>query len=158
MSPRSKTFDLGAETDWGIFKLNFYHFSTIVPLVRILPDQQLWSSFCSLGMVLLCMRFTATCSLTVICVCIMQSMTLQEHVYIHPSSILYHMNKEFIVYQSMEETSSRIFMKGINYVSKIYYKYCELIENTEFLWYTGHWYYVCVFYFSFILYLHFCAK
>jgi len=40
-------------------------------------------------------------------------MTLEEPVYIHPSSVLYHMNKEFIVYQSLEETSSRIYMKGI---------------------------------------------
>ena len=39
-------------------------------------------------------------------------MTLEEPVYIHPSSVLYHMNKEFIVYQLLEETSSRIYMKG----------------------------------------------
>jgi len=46
-------------------------------------------------------------------------MTLEEPVYIHPSSVLYHMNKEFIVYQSLEETSSRIYMKGI-----IFTQYC----------------------------------
>jgi len=40
-------------------------------------------------------------------------MTLEEPVYIHPSSVLYHMNKEFVVYQSLEETSSRIYMKGV---------------------------------------------
>jgi len=40
-------------------------------------------------------------------------MTLEEPVYIHPSSVLYHMNKEFIVYQSLEEVSSRIYLKGM---------------------------------------------
>lgn len=50
--------------------------------------------------------------LTAFPVSLLQSMTLEEPVYIHPSSVLYHMNKEFIVYQSLEETSSRIYMKG----------------------------------------------
>jgi len=53
--------------------------------------------------------------------CMLQSMTLQEPVFIHPSSVLYHMNKEFIVYQSVEETSSRIYMKGITF--------CHLLED-----------------------------
>lgn len=43
-------------------------------------------------------------------------MTLEEPMYIHPSSVLYHMNKEFIVYQSVEEISSRIYMKGIAFL------------------------------------------
>ena len=51
--------------------------------------------------------------MTIFLACVLQSMTLEEPVYIHPSSVLYHMNKEFIVYQTLEETSSRIYMKGI---------------------------------------------
>jgi len=62
---------------------------------------------------LLCLfHFVHSATGILLLVCILQSMTLEEPMYVHPSSVLYHMNKEFIVYQSVEEISSRIYMKG----------------------------------------------
>jgi len=58
-------------------------------------------------------------------------MTLEEPMYIHPSSVLYHMNKEFIVYQSVEEMSSRIYMKGNTEHLSCFAVYCYL--NDELL-------------------------
>jgi len=43
----------------------------------------------------------------------LQGMLLEDHIYIHPTSVLYHANKEFVVYQSLEETGSKLYMKGL---------------------------------------------
>lgn len=38
---------------------------------------------------------------------------MEDPVFIHPSSVLYHANKDYVVYQSVEESGSKIYMKGL---------------------------------------------
>ena len=57
----------------------------------------------------------------------LQSIALEDPVFIHPGSALYKQNCEYVVYQQIDETS-KLYMKGIYFLNSLNKTVCEITK------------------------------
>ena len=69
----------------------------------------------------------------------LQSIALEDPVFIHPGSALYKQNCEYVVYQQIDETS-KLYMKGIYFLNNLSKTVCEItkcchkFQTENFFW------------------------